>query len=57
MNTFISYLGTISILMGDGTHARILSVGKFTLATKDRVLHLSNILHVPTILKKILLVS
>lgn len=57
LNTSTPYPGTTLLLMGDGTRARIVGVGNSTLVAQNRVLYLSNILHVPTIRKNLLLVS
>ncbi|KAA3464546.1 Reverse transcriptase, RNA-dependent DNA polymerase [Gossypium australe] len=51
------YSGTSSLLMGDGTPATISLVGSSVLATKSKLLHLSNVLCVPSIQKNLLSVS
>lgn len=40
--------------MGDGTRARIECMGSSTLATTNKLLHLSNVLHVPNIRKNLM---
>lgn len=57
LNNFTMYSGNISLLMGDGTRVRIKYVGNSTLATTNKLLHLSNVLHVLNIRKSLLSVS
>jgi len=53
---FFSYQvgGTASLLMGNGSHARILGVGMVNLKfTSGKTVHLKNVQHVPTIKKNL----
>lgn len=43
--------------MGDGTCSKIAFVGSSTLETSTKLLHLSNVLHGPSIRKNLMLVS
>ena len=46
--------GTTSLLMGNGSHARILGVGMVNLKfTSGKTVHLKNVQHVPTIKKNL----
>ncbi|KAG8492139.1 hypothetical protein CXB51_015694 [Gossypium anomalum] len=51
------YSGTSSLLMGDGTPAKIVSIGSRNLSTPLKLLRLSNVLCVPSIRKNLLSVS
>lgn len=51
------YSGTSSLLMGDGTPAKIVSIGSRNLSTPLKLLCLSNVLCVPSIRKNLLSVS
>lgn len=57
LNNASPYSGTVSILMGDCTRARISLVGNSVVDMSTKVLHLSNVLHVPSIRKNLLSVS
>ncbi|KAG8487623.1 hypothetical protein CXB51_018130 [Gossypium anomalum] len=52
-----SYSGKSSLLMSDRTPAKIVSVGSGNLSTPFKLLHLSNVLCVPSIRKNLLSVS
>lgn len=54
LNAEKHHLCMAPLLMGDDTLAKFVGVGHSSLAMKNRVLHLSNILHVPTICKNLL---
>ncbi|KAG8478707.1 hypothetical protein CXB51_028586 [Gossypium anomalum] len=54
LNISTPYPGKISLLMRDCTHAKIEYVGNSTLATENKLLHLSNVLDVPNIRKNLL---
>lgn len=57
MTTHANYNGTDQILVGNGTSASIYGIGNMTLQTAKTAktpLHLKNMLHVPSIHKKLL---
>jgi hypothetical protein len=50
----LTMLGTTSLLMGNGAHARVLGVGTVTLKfTSGKTIQLKNVQHVPTIKKNL----
>lgn len=51
------YSGTAPLLMGDGTCAKIAGTSDSVLIGSSRILHLTNVLHVPTIWKNLMSVS
>lgn len=57
LNESTHYSGITLILMGDETPTKINCLGNTMLATKNKVPHLSNVLHVPNIRKKLMSVS
>lgn len=57
LNDSTSYTGNAPLLMSDGIRARIASMCNFKLDTFTRVLHLTNVLYVPSIRKNLLSVS
>ncbi|KAG8499662.1 hypothetical protein CXB51_006097 [Gossypium anomalum] len=57
LNTSTPYSGNSSLLMGNGAPTRISSIGHTVLPTPNKVLHLSNVLCVPSIRKNLMLVS
>ncbi|KAG8489617.1 hypothetical protein CXB51_017591 [Gossypium anomalum] len=57
LNTSTPYSGNSSLLMGNGAPTRISSIGHTVLPTPNKVLHLSNVLCVPSIRKNLMSVS
>lgn len=57
LNDAAPYLSNVLILIGDGTRTKIASLGSYVVDTSTKVLHLSNVLHVPSIRKNLLLIS
>lgn len=57
LNTSAPYTTTIPLLKGHGTRSKIKYVGSSTLDTIAELLHLSNVLHVPSIRKNLLSMS
>lgn len=51
------YSGKTPLLMGDGTCAPIAHLGHSVTSTSSKLLHLTNVLHVPIIHKNLLLIS
>ncbi|KAG8475942.1 hypothetical protein CXB51_032958 [Gossypium anomalum] len=51
------YTGNSSLLMGNGVSTKISSIGSTTIPTEKKLLHLSNVLCVPSIRKNLLSVS
>lgn len=56
LNATSSYSSMVMLLIGDVTGAKIVGVQNSTLASKNKFLHLSSILHVPTIRKNLIFV-
>ncbi|KAG8502342.1 hypothetical protein CXB51_000314 [Gossypium anomalum] len=57
LNTSTPYSGNSYLLMGNGASTRIFSIGHTVLPTPNKVLHLSNVLCVPSIRKNLMSVS
>lgn len=57
LNAFTKYSSNIFLLVGDGTHVTIERVSKSMFSTRNKLLHLFNVLHVPKIRKNLLSVS
>lgn len=57
LNNSSEYSSKIPLLMGNGTCAHLAHLGHSTISTSCKLLHITNVLHVPTIRKKILSIS